>query len=52
METVPNPRGPHAPPDDAQVPDGDVREPPLPGEQRTERFPGKDRGEGGIKKLT
>jgi hypothetical protein len=52
METIPNPQGPHHPPGDAEVPDGDVREPPLPNEQRSERFPGKDEGEGGIKKLT
>jgi len=50
METIPKPQGPHDPPPDVQVPDGDVREPPFPNDQRSERFPGKNDSGGRIEK--
>jgi hypothetical protein len=50
METIPNPKGPDDPPSGVEVPDGDVREPPLPDGQRSERFPGKNEWGGGIEK--
>jgi hypothetical protein len=48
MEIITNPKGPPIPPGDVEVPEGDVREPPLPGERRSERFPGKNQGSGDI----
>jgi hypothetical protein len=50
METIPNPKGPQDLPGGVEVPDGDVREPPLPNDQRSERFPGKSERSGGIEK--
>jgi hypothetical protein len=49
METIPNLEGPHDLPGGVEVPDGDVHEPPLPEDQRSERFPGKNE-RGGIEK--
>jgi hypothetical protein len=42
METIPNPQGPRDPSGEIEVPDGNVREPPLPSDGRNERFPGSD----------
>jgi hypothetical protein len=50
METIPNTEGPRDPPGGVEVPDGDVREPPLPNDQRSEGFPGKNDSDGGIEK--
>jgi len=52
METIPNTQTPRDPPGDTPVPDGDVREPPLPSEQRSEKFPGKNASGGGTEKQT
>ncbi len=52
METIPNPGTRREPSPDVNVPDGDVREPPLPSPQRKDRFPGKNESGGGVEKQT
>ena len=50
METIPNPKGPPDSRGGVEVPDRDVREPPLPDAQHSERFPGKNERRGGVEK--